>query len=97
MSQVIQVEPSTFVILYCQEIIPAREVTLDEVRDQIVSQIRKIREVTAAGEFYANVVKRATIVDNLTQQAITPASTASNARASRGARVASPDPASSLR
>ena len=97
MSQVIQVDPSTFVILYCQEIIPAREVTLDEVRDQIVSQIRKIREVTAAGEFYSNVVKRATIVDNLTQQAITPASTASNARASRSARVASPDPASSLR
>ena len=63
MSQIIQVDPSTFVILYCQERIPAREVTLDDVRDQIVYQIRKMREVTAAGEFYANAVKRATIVE----------------------------------
>ena len=72
LSQVIQVDSSTFVILYCQEIIPAREVTLEDVRDQIVSQIRKMREVTAAGEFYANAARNATIVDNLTQQVVSP-------------------------
>lgn len=72
LSQVIQVDASTYVILYCQEIIPARDVTLDDIRDQIVSQLRKMREVTAAGEFYANVAKRATIVDNITQQVVTP-------------------------
>ena len=68
----IQIDPSTFVILYCQEIIPAREVTLDDVRDQIVSNIRKMREVIAAGEFYANTVKKASIVDNITGQVVTP-------------------------
>ncbi|MGI6402345.1 MAG: peptidylprolyl isomerase [Thermoguttaceae bacterium] len=72
LSQVIQIDPSTFVILYCQEIIPAREVTLDDVRDQIVSNIRKMREVIAAGEFYANTVKKASIVDNITGQVVTP-------------------------
>lgn len=89
MSQVIQVDASTYVILYCQERIPAREVTLDDVREQIVSQIRKMREVTAAGEFYAAAVKRSTIVDNLTRQSLVPSSTA-EARKSRDARVASP-------
>lgn len=95
MSQIIQIDPTTFVILYCQERIPAREVTLEDVRDQIVSQIRKMREVTAAGEFYANAVKRATIVDNLTQQTISP--TANDARAGREARLAAPDPTANTR
>lgn len=90
MSQIIQVDPSTFVILYCQERIPAREVTLDDVRDQIVSQIRKLREVTAAGEFYADAVKRASIVDNLTQQTIAPTTAAGESRTAREARMASP-------
>ncbi|MBP5622527.1 MAG: peptidylprolyl isomerase [Thermoguttaceae bacterium] len=97
MSQIIQVDPSTFVILYCQERIPAREVTLDDVRDQIVYQIRKMREVTAAGEFYANAVKRATIVDNLTRQTISPARESENARAGREARTASPTPTTTRR
>ena len=91
MSQVIQIDPSTFVILYCQERIPAREVTLEDVRDQIVSQLRRMREVTAAGEFYANAVRRATIVDNLTRQTLSPNATA-EARESRDARVATPQP-----
>lgn len=95
MSQIIQVDASTFVILYCQERIPARDVTLDDVRDQIVSQIRKMREVTAAGEFYANTIKRATIVDNLTQQSISPAT--ASARESRAARVAAPEPSTTRR
>ena len=90
-----QVDASTFVILYCQERIPARDVTLDGVRDQIVSQIRKMREVTAAGEFYANTIKRATIVDNLTQQSISPAT--ASARESRAARVAAPEPSTTRR
>ena len=72
LSQVIQVDASSFVILYCQEIIPKRDVTLDDVRDQIVSNLRKMREVSAAGEFYNNVARNATIVDNLTQQIVTP-------------------------
>ncbi|MDO5309516.1 MAG: peptidyl-prolyl cis-trans isomerase [Planctomycetia bacterium] len=72
MSQIIQVDGSTFVILYCQEIIPARDVTLEQVRDQIVSQLRKMREATAAGEFYASVVNRSTVVDNLTHQVVSP-------------------------
>ena len=97
MSQIMQVDPSTFVILYCQERIPAREVTLDDVRDQIVYQIRKMREVTAAGEFYANAVKRATIVDNLTRQTISPVDESENARAGREARTASPNPTTSRR
>ena len=59
-------------ILYCQEIIPKRDVTLDDVRDQIVSNLRKMREVSAAGEYYANVAQNATIVDNITQQVVTP-------------------------
>ncbi len=97
MSQVIQVDASTFVILYCQEIIPAREVTLADVKDQIVSQLRKMREVTAAGEFYANVVKRSTIVDNLTKQTISPVNETASNRAGREARVASPEPTGALR
>lgn len=72
LSQVIQVDASTFVILYCQEIIPKRDVTLDDVRDQIVSNLRKMREVSAAGEYYANVAQNATIVDNITQQVVAP-------------------------
>ncbi len=88
MSQVIQIDASTFVILYCQERVPAREVTLEDVRDQIVSQIRKMRETIAAGEFYASVVKKAMIVDNLTKQVVSPA----DAREAREARVAAPDP-----
>lgn len=72
LSQVIQVDASTFVILFCQEIIPARDVTLDDVRDQIVSNIRKMREVAAAGDYYANLAKNATIVDNVTRQVVTP-------------------------
>lgn len=97
MSQVIQVDASTFVILYCQEIIPAREVTLADVKDQIVSQLRKMREVTAAGEFYANVVKRSTIVDNLTKQTISPVNETASNRAGREARVAAPEPTGALR
>ena len=72
LSQVIQVDASTYVILYCQEIIPAREVQLADVRDQIVSQLRKMREVTAASEFYSAVVQRSTVVDNLSGQVVTP-------------------------
>ncbi len=97
MSQIIQVDPSTFVILYCQERVPAREVALDDVRDTIVSQLRKMREVAAAGEYYANAVKRSTIVDNLTRQTISPASATAESRASREARTAAPNPTTSRR
>lgn len=97
MSQIIQIDPSTYVILYCQERIPAREVTLNDVRDQIVSQLRKLREVTVAGEFYADVVKRATIVDNITRQTVTPSTNSVESRVGREARLASPDPTSSTR
>ena len=92
LSQVIQVDASTYVILYCQEIIPARDVTLDDVKDQIVSQLRKMREATAAGEFYANVAKRATIVDNITQQVVTPKQFTNDA-----ALTATPEPTTSRR
>lgn len=79
LSQVIQIDPQTFVILYCQERVPAREVTLDDVRDTIVSNLRKMKEVYAAGDFYAAAIKRSTIVNNLTNQTIEPTTRTTNA------------------
>ncbi|MCF0234455.1 MAG: peptidylprolyl isomerase, partial [Thermoguttaceae bacterium] len=66
LSQVIQIDAQTFVILFCKEQVPAREVTLEEARETIVSDLRKIKEVMAAGDFYADVFRRASIVNNLT-------------------------------
>ncbi len=91
LSQVIQVDASTFVILYCQERIPGSDATLEEMRGQIVANLRKMKEAAAAGEFYAGVVKRARIVNNLTNQTIEPGD-----RPSPDAQWASPE-ASALR
>ena len=72
LSQIIQVDASTYVVLYCKEIEPARDVQLADVREILVSKIRKMREVSAAGEFYAQAVKRSTIVDKVSGQVMTP-------------------------
>ena len=72
LSQIIQVDASTYVILFCKEIEPARDVELKDVRDLLVSKIRKMREVSAAGEFYAQAVKRSTIVDKVSGQVVSP-------------------------
>ena len=92
LSQVIQVDASTFVILFCQEIVPARDVQLADVRDQIVSQLRKMREVTAASEFYGNVVSRSTVVDNITGRVVTP-----RQPGRESVLTATPDPTANLR
>lgn len=86
LSQVIQIDAQTFVVLFCQERIPARELKLEDVRDTIVSNLRKMKEASAAGEFYASTIKRSTIVNNLTRQ-----SSAPTADAPAETQIASPE------
>lgn len=73
LSSVIQIDRDTFVILYCQEIIPPKEVKLDQVKDSLMSDIKKKKEMIAINEFYKGVMKRATIINYLTGETFTPA------------------------
>ncbi|MDO4587056.1 MAG: peptidylprolyl isomerase [Planctomycetia bacterium] len=72
LSSVVQVDPETFVILYCQEIVPPKEVTLDEVKESIKSDLQRKKEVLAINDYYTEVIKKATIINYLTNQTKTP-------------------------
>ncbi|MBR5626019.1 MAG: peptidyl-prolyl cis-trans isomerase [Thermoguttaceae bacterium] len=78
LSSVIQIDPSTFVILYCQEIIPPKDVTLDDVRDEITSNLRKMKEAYAVNDYFNDVLKRSTIINHLNNEVRTPNQPAPN-------------------
>lgn len=72
LSSVIQIDPQRYVILYCQEIIPAKEVKLEQVRDSIYADIKKKKEVLAINKYYSDVMRRATIMNYVTKEKFTP-------------------------
>ncbi len=72
LSSVIQVEQGTYVILYCQDLIAAREVTLDQVKDSIVSDLKKKKGMLAVNQYYTDMIKRANIMNYITNERITP-------------------------
>ncbi len=72
LSSVIQIDRETFVILYCKEILPAKEVSFDEVKDSIANDIRKKKEILAARQYISDLYKRSTINNFLTGQKIAP-------------------------
>ena len=74
LSSIIQVERDTFVILYCQEILPAKEVTFEEAKETIQNSVQKKMEMIAANQYYSDLLKRSAINNFLTGQNLKPQS-----------------------
>ena len=74
LSSIIQVDRETFVILYCQEILPAKEVTFEEAKETIQSSVQKKMEMLAADQYYNDLLKRSAVNNFLTGQNLQPKS-----------------------
>ncbi len=72
LSSVIQIDPQRYVILYCQEIVPAKEVKLEQVKDSIYADIKKKKEVLAINKYYSDIMARANIMNYVTKERFTP-------------------------
>ncbi|MBR2584586.1 MAG: peptidylprolyl isomerase [Thermoguttaceae bacterium] len=76
LSSIIQVNAQTFVILYCQERIPAEDVKFDDVKENIENSVRRKKEMAAADKYYRDLIERSAINNFVTGQKFTPGSAA---------------------
>ena len=72
LSGVIQVDRNSFVILYCQEIIPPQEISFDDAKETLETSVRQKKEFLAARQYVADLYKRSTITNYLTGQKSAP-------------------------
>ncbi len=72
LSGVIQIDRNSFVILYCQEIIPAQEVSFEDARETLETSVRQKKEFLAARQYITDLYKRSTVTNFLTGQKSAP-------------------------
>lgn len=72
LSGVIQIDRNSFVILYCQEIIPAQEVSFEDAKETLAASVRQKKEFLAARQYVADLYKRSTVNNFLTGQKTVP-------------------------
>lgn len=72
LSSVIQIDRNSFVILYCQEILPAKDISFEEAKETIAGSVRQKKEFLAAQQYVADLYKRSAINNFLTGQKIAP-------------------------
>ena len=72
LSGVIQVDRNSFVILYCQEIIPPQEISFADAKETLETSVRQKKEFLAARQYVADLYKRSTITNYLTGQKSVP-------------------------
>jgi hypothetical protein len=72
LSGVIQVDRNSFVILYCQEIIPAQAVSFEDAKETLTSSVHRKKAFLAARQYLVDLYKRSTINNFLTGQKTTP-------------------------
>ena len=68
----IQVDRNSFVILYCQEIIPPQEISFEDAKETLQTSVRQKKEFLAARQYVSDLYKRSTITNFLTGQKSTP-------------------------
>ncbi|MGI5831146.1 MAG: peptidylprolyl isomerase [Thermoguttaceae bacterium] len=72
LSGVIQVDRNSFVILYCQEIIPAQAVSFEDAKETLTTSVHRKKAFLAARQYLVDLYKRSTINNFLTGQKTTP-------------------------
>lgn len=72
LSGVIQIDRNSFVILYCQEILPAQDVSFEDAKETITTSVRQKNEFLAARQYLADLYKRSTVNNFLTGQKAVP-------------------------
>lgn len=73
LSSVIQVNAQTYVILLCQEKLPAQDVQFDDVKETIEKSVLAKKQMAAADEYYRQLIERSAINNLLTGQKYDPA------------------------
>ncbi|MDO5553200.1 MAG: peptidylprolyl isomerase [Planctomycetia bacterium] len=73
LSSIVQADRETFIILYCKGINPAKEVTLEQVKDSIVADLKRKKGAVAVGEYFDGLLKRSVVNNYLTGQNLQPA------------------------